>query len=864
MLETLASLLRETCIDSEATVAVILPDGVCGLVSLLGVMRVCACAPMNPALTATELEGDLLELNAVAIITSAEFETPRVVAEKLGLVIIEVSLPASACVWRVRQPWPRKPDRPAKRENGGATLLLHTSGTTGRRKVVPLSSENLHAMLENTANALQLAQNDRLLMLARLFHVQGILSPLAQLLRGGSIIITSGFSPQAFGRWLETLQPTWYTCGPTLHRAILAHLEGDPLPGRTSLRFVRSGGAPLPADLRARLEAALHVPVLNVYGLSETGAVAGTTPELCDSDSPCLHNNSVGKSMGPEIAVMSSDGIFLPVGEEGEIVVSGPSVMAGYLNDPAANREAFFGQWFRTGDLGRLDRDGWLHVTGRLKEMINRGGQKISPGEVDAVFNEHEAVLEVATFGVPHATLGEDVACAVVMRKGFVAGERELREFAAKKLAAFKVPRKIYQVDGIPCGATGKPQRLVLRERFSPVRVSEDHSLSNGAFELEPLTPFDYLNQPQASFQSKPTDLDQSLQFLWWKHLQTQSADLREDFFSSGGDSLSAVAMLTEVEALFGLKTALPHATFFQEPTLATTINMVTEALAGRKTDASSSSIEVVSIRKGNGQLPLFMIPSNGEEGSCFRRLSRILGAEWPLSLVRPGNCWHEHTVSSIEEAGAASAAAIRGVNPTGPYLVGGYCYGGVVAYETAYQLGRLGDDVLLMLFDTPTPGSPHMITDWRTYLRAVAGALGASWRTRKPKPILRLSRRLLRRAAWFALRRAHPKKSGLWSFAPLRWICREVQAGYFSFYRPGSTTAPILHFIAQHEHDFLMAKSRFGWQELALSGMTVQWMTGGHNSLFDEANLHRIAEAITSWSATHSVQRIAESSRGD
>jgi len=171
---------------------------------------------------------------------------------------------------------------------------------------------------------------------------------------------------------------------------------------------------------------------------------------------------------------------------------------------------------------------------------------------------------------------------------------------------------------------------------------------------------------------------------------------------------------------------------------------------------------------------------------------------------------------------------------------------------------------VLLMLFDTPTPGSPHMIKDWRTYLRAVAGALGASWRYQKTKADPPSQPATPPPSCLVCPPSCTPKEIWIVEFCAAPMDCREVQAGYFSFYRPGSTTAPILHFIAQHEHDFLMAKSRFGWQELALSGMTVQWMTGGHNSLFDEANLHRIAEGITSWSATHSVQRIAESSRGD
>jgi acyl-CoA synthetase (AMP-forming)/AMP-acid ligase II/thioesterase domain-containing protein len=853
MIETTATLLRESGVGSGDTVAVILPDGVCGFVSVLAVARVCSCAPINPAVTAAELETDLLELRASAVITSRQLEIPQAVAGTLGLAVIEAFPLEGSCAWRVLQPATKTVEH--ERESPRPMILLHTSATTGRRKLVPLSSENLHAMFENTAHALRLSHDDRLLMLARLFHTQGILSPCAQLLAGGSVIVTGGFAPQSFGLCIEVYRPTWYTCGPTLHRAILTYLEDNPLNPEGSLRFVRCGGARLSNELRAALESALHVPVLNVYGLTETGAVACTSLDSRNSDRDHLSSDIVGRSMGPDIAVMSAESAMLPVGTDGEVVVSGPTVMAGYLNDPAANRDAFFGKWFRTGDLGRLDQHGYLHITGRLKEMINRGGQKIVPEEVEAVLTRHEAVLEAVAFGVPHPTLGEDVACAVVFRKGRATGEKELREFAAKQLAFFKVPRRIYQLDSLPVGVTGKPRRAALKQRFSIEAAGQDPDLSPGTGEPTAPSLLEYVRESNRARGGMPNDLEPSMQHLWRKH--TNSEDLRQDidFFSSGGDSLSAVAMLIEVEALAGLKSPLYSATFFKEPTLATLMSMLSEAIAGR-TDVSSSAIQVIPLTKERGRLPLFMIPSDGDEGYGFRQLSRALGDEWPLSLVRPENCWHERSVSSLEETGAEAATAILAAKPAGPCVVGGYCYGGVVAYETVRQLERQGESVILVLFDVPMPGHPHILLDWRIYLTAGAAALKASWQTRRLAPTISFTGRFARRLAWFSIRGLGPMKQKWWKLAPFRWLCSQARRKYFAFYRPGPIRAPLLHFCAEYERDIVPAMSRRGWESMA-SGATVHWLPCDHNSLLDKAHLKQIATAIQSWRAVGSAKEM-------
>ncbi len=856
-LERLGEVLRGAGIGRSDVVAVILPDGLCGLVALLGAARVCACAPMNPALTAPEMESALRQLEVRAIIVTDELGMAARIARELGCLVIEAGYRKGSCGWTVSGIASGPPP-----EFGEAVLLLPTSGTTGRRKVVPLSEGNLEAMLHNTAATLGLTRDDRLLMLARLFHVQGILSPLAQLQAGGSVIMAPGFDEGQFNGWMEELRPTWFTCGPTLHGAIVAHLGERPFQRPHSLRFVRSGGAPLPGELRVKVEDALGVPLLNVYGLSETGAVASTRAGDFDLDAEGAAT-CVGRSMGPEIAVMDAEGGLLAANEEGEVVVGGPTVMCGYWRDPAANAESFFGRWFRTGDLGRLDAGGSLHITGRLKEMINRGGQKISPSEVDEVLAAHEAVREVAAFALPHRTLGEDVGCAVVLRPGFAAGERELREFAARQLAAYKVPRRVFRVESIPRGATGKPQRLVLRERFSAPGSERD---SANALTAE---------RGAAGGVEKragPTDLRESIAWLWSRYLK--SADGDENFFSRGGDSLAATAMLTEAERLFDLKSKLSRGEFFQDPTQATLAGMIGRAIRGAdgvkkiglaKTGAAKDagrvgqggddwSIRVVGVRQASGKPPLFLVPSDGEEGWCFRRLSMVMGMEWPLSLVRPGGCWHERSATSIADAGRESAEAIRAAISTsmepgsGPVVVGGFCYGGVVAYETACAMERAGGEVLLVLFDVPVPGRPHLLREWRVIAGAMVDGFRDAWRARRLRPAAAILRKVARRSAWFAIRRVAPGGVGRIDSRLVRWWCEQAQRNYFSFHRLKTTRIPVLHFIADFEHDRLMTASRLAWAELGLSGVTIKRLPGGHNDLFGEENLQVMARTIDAW----------------
>jgi acyl-CoA synthetase (AMP-forming)/AMP-acid ligase II len=290
--------------------------------------------------------------------------------------------------------------------------------------------------------------------------IAGVLAPMAV---GSMVFCTPGFNALKFFAWMKECKPTWYTAVPTMHQTILARaannmdvIEANPL------RFIRSSSSSMPPQVIAELERVFKTPLIESYGMTEAAHQMASSPLPPGKRIP----GSVGLAAGPEVAIMSESGQLLPAGEVGEIVIRGENVTPGYENNDKANAEAFTHGWFRTGDQGTMTADGYVTLTGRLKEIINRGGEKISPREVDEVLMDHPAVAQVVTFGMPHDKLGEEVAAAVVLREGHTATDREIREFVATKLADFKVPRKILIMDEIPKGATGKLQRIGLAQKL--------------------------------------------------------------------------------------------------------------------------------------------------------------------------------------------------------------------------------------------------------------------------------------------------------------------------------------------------------------------------------------------------------------
>jgi len=454
-------------IGRNDAVAIVLPNGPEMAAAFVCMAGAATTAPLNPAYTADELKFYLGDLDAKLLVVAADDQTPASdVAEELSIPIAKLEFDPTAPAGSFRLDGdtglPAKTDGAAGADD--AALVLHTSGTTSRPKIVPLSQANICASAKHIADSLALTPKDICLNVMPLFHIHGLIAAvLSSLQAGASICCTPGFNALQFFAWMQEAKPTWYTAVPTMHQAILSRARrNQEIIAANPLRLLRSSSASLPPQVMAELEETFNAPVIEAYGMTEAAHQMACNPLPPRKRKP----GSVGVAAGPEVGAMNQAGELLANGEIGEIVIRGPNVTAGYRNNPEANASSFTNGWFRTGDQGVIDAEGYLRLTGRLKEIINRGGEKISPREVDEVLMDHPAVSQVVTFAVPHAKLGEDVAAAVVLKEGEQPDERALRDFAGQRLADMKVPRKILFLQEIPKGATGKLQRIGLAEKL--------------------------------------------------------------------------------------------------------------------------------------------------------------------------------------------------------------------------------------------------------------------------------------------------------------------------------------------------------------------------------------------------------------
>ncbi len=451
-------------------VAIVLPNCPEMATAFVAVANVCTAAPLNMAYRADEFEFYLGDLKAKALIVAVGSETPALaVAVKLGVAVIYLkALPElGAGNYELMSDQKGRASLPGPAQADDVALILHTSGTTSRPKIVPLSHRNVCASARNISHTLQLTSADRELHVMPLFHIHGLIAGvLAPMAVGSMIFCTPGFNALKFFSWMKECKPTWYTAVPTMHQTILARAAGNmDVIEANPLRFIRSSSSSMPPQVIAELERVFKTPLIESYGMTEAAHQMASSPLPPGKRIP----GSVGIAAGPEVAIMDATGNIVAAGEIGEIVIRGENVTLGYENNDKANAEGFTDGWFRTGDQGTMTADGYVTLTGRLKEIINRGGEKISPREVDEVLMDHPAVAQVVTFGIPHDKLGEEVAAAVVLREGKTATEQEIRAFVATKLADFKVPKKILLMNEIPKGATGKLQRIGLAQKLGLV-----------------------------------------------------------------------------------------------------------------------------------------------------------------------------------------------------------------------------------------------------------------------------------------------------------------------------------------------------------------------------------------------------------
>ena len=457
-----AGVLAGAGIERGQRIALALPNGPAVIVSFLAASVAGTAAPLNPAYRYEEFCFYLEDTDARLLVLPPEGaeDARRAAADrKIPIVIAETSasgeVSISGAARDVSTPTPED-----------IALILHTSGSTGRPKRVPLKHLNLALSARNIVNTYGLSPDDVSLCLMPLFHVHGLVaSTLSTLLSGGTVVVPARFNPLSFWRTVRESGATWYSAVPTIHQLILARSGSGAKPaGAESLRFIRSCSAPLPVEMAEKLEALTGAPVLEAYGMTEASHQMASNP----LPPKARKFGTVGTATGIQIGIMTGTGELLPAGGKGEVVIRGPSVIQAYENNPEADAKSFVRGWFRTGDEGVLDDGGYLRLTGRIKELINRGGEKIAPREIDEALLTHPAVSEAVCFGVPHPTWGEEVAAAVVLREPST--EAELIAYCRDRLADFKCPKKLYIVKSIPRTATGKVQRLNVAAELAGAR----------------------------------------------------------------------------------------------------------------------------------------------------------------------------------------------------------------------------------------------------------------------------------------------------------------------------------------------------------------------------------------------------------
>lgn len=787
-------------------VALVLPNSPEMVVAFLAVSACAVCAPLNPAYSELEFASYYSTLNIKAVIIQAGIDSPaKDVAKAQGVVLIELTpvLQVEAGIFTLHGDANPLVNSLESVQPEDIALIMHTSGTTSKPKTVPITHFNLCASVHNIRTSLSLQPDDRCLNVMPLFHSHGLIGAcLTSLATGASVICTSGFNAVKFFDWMEEFHPTWYTAVPTMHQAILTEAEPKYQKVMSSLRLIRSTSAALPPTVMTELELVFKVPIIEAYATLE--ALQITSNPLPPKQRKL---RSGGVAVGTEVGIMDASGHLLGSSEIGEIVVRGTNVIAGYENNSEANQQGFIDRWLRTGDQGYLDEDGYLFLTGRLKEIINRGGETIAPREIDEVLLGHPSVLQAIAFAVPHPRLGEDVAAAVVLKQKASASKAELREFAATRLADFKVPSRIIFVDEIPKGATGKLQRIGLANVFA--------------------------SQLRSEFVAPETPLEKQLATLWTNILGVEQIGIHDNFFALGGESLQAVALITEIETAIGRE--LPPDTIFRTLTIEQLANTLS------KTAQSATESPLVPIQPKGDKPPIFAVHDISGEVFCYRSLVQYLDPNQPFYGLQASKMLTElSSPPRVEAIAAHYLTEIQTLQPRGPYFLLGYSFGGLVAFEIAQQLHQQGQHVAFLgLLDTIASGDRKPFTPYQKITRHLRYFLqtGSSYLS------VRLNKRWISRKG---NRRnppaVTPTSSKSYSTSTLATLFRQV--AYVPQMYPGRITF-FLPIERETYQEWLIFDPEECWSKRTTETLEMHLVPGGHAVMMAEPHVQNLAEQI-------------------
>lgn len=696
LLLQMGGFLRSNLIGQEDSVLIILPQGIQMALTCLGVMRHSICVPINPDYTTNEIEQVVDSVQPKLIFTN-ETLRPTVQAcsnlpKECSIINAEVD---SSLKWDFEEGLnsgdsnATTPEFPSSKD---VALLLLTSGSTSTPKMVPLTHENILVSTQNLVASLNLTKDDRCLNMMTMFHVGGLLDLLiAPLTIGCTVMCSEQMGSASFFKHFNSFKPTWYQCVPTMLADIVNYFEHhkDEIQTNGSFRFIRSVSSSISKELLLKAENLFQVPVIEIYGMTETAGVIASNP-LPPGPRKL---NSVGVVVkAAEVKIIDSHNNPLGPNKVGEILVSGDSVFSGYMNNHALNDGLFVGKWFRTGDTGLIDEDGYLFLKGRVKEIINRGGEKISPMEIDRIIESHPAVLEAAAFSVPHPTLGEDVAAAVVSASGQSLSKEELIGYLSESLSQFKLPRTIHFLDKLPRNSGGKIQRHLLTQSFSG-GVTDRSEIDDA-----PSTP-----------------LEKLVAELWKKILEVENVKRHDDFFDLGGDSLRALLFISELEN--SIKTKVDPKVIYEHSVLIDlTQYLEVEGLCvTTKSDETSeadlhnelsrlmahwpgSRLNEQGLIVGRNTLgtktPIFWC-TNGVD--YFEEQIEFFEADQPLygmvSLIES----KFRSVENNEKAAKLYAQEVRQLFPQQEVIIGGWCEGAKIVIDVARFVKEMGGEVKLL-----------------------------------------------------------------------------------------------------------------------------------------------------------------------
>lgn len=655
--------LHAAGIGSTSRVGIALPRGPEAALLSIAVCCTAILLPLNPNLPAPELQAELERIRLDALILPGDAKIPGWVAaagEGFGLFRVSKAV-TSLQDGQLEQVRPVRFAKPACPPTGQSwAAIFRTSGTTGVSKRVPVTHENLIEMAQKMERWLNLTPADRSACIMPIYYNAGFKATLlVPLLIGCSVAFPVVTSPHDFDRWIAELRPTWLTAAPALLQAMIEKVRA--LPGGKlahPLRFVLSTASYLPEPTSVELQRLLGVPVVEFYGMCEAGMM--TAPALPPE---AARPGSVGRVPEGELVIRSDNGAFLGPGQEGQVMLRGPSVMPGYLLDDIEGVPTGFEDgWLPTGDLGTVDADGFLTIVGRTKELINRGGEKVAPYDVEKALLRHPAVRQAAAFAVPHLRLGENVGAAVVLRAGAKVTTAQLIDFIYDRLAPFQMPRHVHIVDSLPVGPTGKISRRQLSAAFANRQR--------------------YTEQPR-------TPLEIRIAEIWERLLKRADIGLDDDFFEIGGDSLQAAEMLLEVEEI------THHRIAPSEVRAQLTIRQLSEILLNR----APAKKEVITRAKAGRGVPLFFCHGDiSGWGFYALSLAKLLKEDAPVYLLHP----LIDGFDTIEEMAQRYVTQIEAVAPSGPIRLAGYCNGGLAAFEAASRLERAGRTVdKIIVIDT-------------------------------------------------------------------------------------------------------------------------------------------------------------------